>query len=98
MLSFVADDELLAADGQDATRIVVRALDRYGAPRPFVTGSVRFAVDGPGVLVGDNPFDLAATGGAGAVWLRTIAGQTGSVSVYAAHPTLGTAMAIVSVQ
>jgi beta-galactosidase len=98
VLSCVSDDTVLAADGQDATRIVIRAVDRYGAPRPFVTGSVQFALDGPGVLVGDNPFDFESAGGAGAVWLRTIRGQTGQVSVYAAHPTLGTSMTVVDVQ
>jgi beta-galactosidase len=89
-LSLVPDDTTIDADGQDVTRLVVRALDRYGAPRPFVTGSVLFDVAGPGVLVGDNPFDLEGAGGAGAVWLKSIRGATGPVTVSASHTVLGT--------
>lgn len=96
-LSLVPDDSTINADGQDATRLVVRALDRYGAPRPFVTGSVLFGVTGPGVLVGDNPFDFEGAGGAGAVWLRSIQGLTGRVTVTASHTTLGTEEAAVQV-
>ncbi|HKN96696.1 MAG TPA: glycoside hydrolase family 2 TIM barrel-domain containing protein [Pseudonocardiaceae bacterium] len=89
-LSCAADDDTLMADGADATRVVVRAVDRYGAPRPYVSGPVTFAITGPAVLIGDNPFDFAAAGGAGAVWLRTIRGLTGQVVLSASHPYLGT--------
>jgi beta-galactosidase len=85
-----ADDDTLVADGADATRVMVRAVDRYGAPRPYVTGPVTIAITGPAVLIGDNPFDFAAAGGAGAVWLRTIRGLTGQVVLSASHPDLGT--------
>jgi beta-galactosidase len=95
-LSFVADDAALNADGQDMTRLVVRAVDRYGAQRPYVTGSVSFAIDGPGVLVGDDPFDVEAAGGAGAVWVRTMRGLTGRVTVSATHPVLGTEVVVIT--
>ncbi|HEX4721547.1 MAG TPA: glycoside hydrolase family 2 TIM barrel-domain containing protein, partial [Pseudonocardiaceae bacterium] len=49
-LACAADDDILAADGQDTTRIEIRALDRYGAARPYVQGSLDLALDGPGVL------------------------------------------------
>jgi beta-galactosidase len=88
-LSCVADDDTLTADGADATRVVVRAVDRFGASRPYVTGPVTFALTGPAVLVGDNPFDFTAAGGAGAVWLRTMRGSTGQVVLTATHPVLG---------
>src|SRR5690606_37157703 len=64
-----ADDLTLLADGRDATRVVVRVVDEYGNRRPYSTGAVTFSVDGPGQLVGENPFALV--GGVGAVWLRT---------------------------
>jgi beta-galactosidase len=96
-LSCVADDRTLTADGQDATRVVLRAVDRYGAPRPYVTGALDFAISGPGVLVGDNPFDFEAAGGAGAVWIRTIKGLTGQVILSATHPTLGSAETTIQV-
>jgi len=89
VLACVADDPTLVADGQDATRIELRALDRYGAARPYVEGQLTFGVNGPGVLIGDNPLDFQSAGGAAAVWLRTVRGQPGTVTVYAAHPTLG---------
>jgi len=95
-LRIVADDATLAADGADTTRVELRALDRYGAPRPYVPGSVDLAVDGPGVLIGDNPLDLESAGGAAAVWLRTVRGQTGTITLYVSHPVLGTAATTVA--
>jgi beta-galactosidase len=95
-LYFQADDTGIAADGQDATRVVVAAQDRYGAPRPYVTDPVTFEVDGPGVLIGDNPLDFQAAGGAAAVWVRSLQGQPGTISVFAAHPLLGQASATIS--
>jgi beta-galactosidase len=97
-LDLVFDDDEIAGDGADATRLVFRALDRYGAPRPYVTGQLALSLEGPGVLVGDNPFDFAAAGGVGAVWIRSLPGGPGTVSVSASHPTLGRAVARVSVR
>ncbi|HEX5406395.1 MAG TPA: hypothetical protein VFX16_29320 [Pseudonocardiaceae bacterium] len=74
-----------------------RAVDRYGNPRPYVTGALDLAITGPGVLIGDNPFDFEAAGGAGAVWIRTIKGLTGQAILSATHPTLGSAEATVRV-
>lgn len=88
-LGCAADDRFINGDGQDATRVVVRALDRYGAQRPFVQGDVAFGITGPGELVGDNPLDFQAAGGAAAVWVRSIRGLVGEVTVTASHPTLG---------
>ena len=95
VLTLAADDAEIAADGTDATRLSFRVADRYGAPRPYVTGQVTLDLDGPAVLIGDNPFDLAAAGGAGAAWLRSLPGSPGPVTVTATHPTLGTATASV---
>jgi beta-galactosidase len=96
-LSVIADDAELSGDGVDATRVVFRAVDSYGAPRPYVGGQVQFSVAGPGVLIGDNPFDFADTGAVGAVWLRTLPGSAGTVTVRAAHPVLGSAAVAVHV-
>ncbi|HEY4020456.1 MAG TPA: glycoside hydrolase family 2 TIM barrel-domain containing protein [Pseudonocardiaceae bacterium] len=86
-----ADDTELVADGQDMTRVVVAAQDRHGAPRPYVTDPVTFEVNGPGVLIGDNPLDFQTAGGAAAVWVRSVQGQPGTISVFAGHPLLGQA-------
>jgi beta-galactosidase len=84
-----ADDEELLGDGADATRLVFQVVDRYGAPRPLATGEVRFEIEGPGAVVGDNPFQLADSGGVGAVWIKTAPRSEGRIAVTAAHSALG---------
>jgi beta-galactosidase len=98
VLTLEADDAEIAADGTDATRLWFRVVDRYGAPRPYVTGQVTLDLDGPGVLIGDNPFDFAAAGGVGAAWLRSLPGSPGLVTVTATHRALGTAITTVLVR
>ncbi|MGH3900394.1 MAG: hypothetical protein ACRDTA_19555 [Pseudonocardiaceae bacterium] len=85
-----ADDGQLSADIVDATRVVVRVVDRYGAPRAHAGGTVTFALTGPAVLVGDNPLDLTGNGGVGAAWLRTRPGQRGELTLHATHSQLDT--------
>ncbi|WP_291413942.1 glycoside hydrolase family 2 TIM barrel-domain containing protein [Actinophytocola sp.] len=92
------DDPQIDGDGIDATRVVFRALDRHGAPRPFVTGDVTFTMTGPGELLGENPFQFEVAGGAGAVWIRGKLGSVGRVVLRAAHPTLGTKQVEVTVR
>jgi len=84
-----ADDTALVGDGADATRLVFRVLDQYGQPRAFAGGTVQFALSGPGILVGDNPYNLTESGGAGAVWVKS-ATVRGVVTVKATHSALGT--------
>jgi beta-galactosidase len=75
----------LVADGLDATRLVFRVVDKFGANRAFAGGDVSFEVTGPGVILGDNPFELAASGGVGAVWIKTVPNQSGRITVKASH-------------
>ena len=72
---------------------MIAATDRYGSFRPFTEGDVQLEVSGPGLLVGESPFALADAGGAGAVWIRTLAGQAGTIRLLASHARLGTATA-----
>jgi beta-galactosidase len=90
ILSLTTDDGQLVGDGVDATRVVFRAQDRYGAPRPYVGGQVLLSVDGPAILIGDNPFAFADAGGVGAAWVRTLPNSPGTIRVRAGHPVLGT--------
>lgn len=83
------DDRVLNGDGVDSTRLVFAAVDRFGALRPFAAGAVSLEVDGPAEIVGDNPFALEESGGAGAVWVRTLPGRTGRIQIKAQHRTLG---------
>ncbi|MGW4056725.1 glycoside hydrolase family 2 protein [Amycolatopsis sp. NPDC004747] len=97
VLSCVPDDPELRADGGDATRVVVAAVDRFGTLRAGTAGVVRLALTGPGELVGDPAVDFGATGGAAAVWLRPFAGPPGTLVLTARHETLGSATATVRV-
>jgi beta-galactosidase len=96
-LSLTADDTEIDGDGVDTTRLAFRAVDRYGNPRPYADGQVFFDLAGPAVLIGDNPFDFASAGGVGAVWIRSLPGSPGPVTVTASHLTLGSAAARIQV-
>ena len=63
-----------------------------------MAGQVTFDIAGPAVLIGDNPFDFAAAGGAGAAWIRSLPGAPGTVMIRASHPSLGPASAQVRVR
>ncbi len=84
-----ADDSVLTGDGADSTRVVFKIVDKYGADRAFATGEVRFEMDGPAVIVGDNPFKLDDSGGVGAIWIRTVSNGRGKVRLSASHSVLG---------
>ncbi len=81
-----ADDGELVGDGIDTTRVVMRATDEYGSARPFANGAVALSIEGPGEIIGENPFSLA--GGVGAVWIKTKE-TAGMIRLTAKHPTLG---------
>ncbi len=80
------DDTSLMADGADATRVVLRATDEFGAVRTYANDPIMFTLEGPAELIGDNPFALI--GGTGAVWIRAKE-QAGVVRLTAKHPRLG---------
>jgi beta-galactosidase len=84
--TLLPDDTTLAADGADATRVVLRVTDEFDTIRPFAADAIRFELTGPAELVGDNPFALV--GGTGAVWIRA-GEQPGKVRLTAHHPNLG---------
>ena len=81
------DDLELMGDGIDATRVVLRVTDEYGGSRPFANAAITMTIDGPGEIIGDNPFSLF--GGVGAVWLKTKQ-AAGTIRLKATHPFLGT--------
>lgn len=81
-----ADDDELLGDGIDATRVVFGVTDEFGNPRPFATGAISLSIDGPGEVLGENPFALA--GGVGAVWIRSKE-EPGTIRLRAEHSVLG---------
>jgi beta-galactosidase len=80
------DDAKLNGDGADSTRVVLRVTDEFGAIRPFANDAIKFELDGPAEIIGDNPFALI--GGTGAIWIRAKE-QAGTVRLIATHPVLG---------
>ena len=81
------DDLELVGDGIDATRVVLRVTDEYGAVRPLANAAIALTLDGPGEIVGENPFSLF--GGVGAVWIKTKE-AAGTIRLTAVHSRLGT--------
>jgi beta-galactosidase len=84
--ALVPDDTKLNGDGADATRVVLRVTDEFGAIRPFANDTIKFELEGPAELIGDNPFALI--GGTGAIWIRAKE-QSGTAKLTASHPRLG---------
>jgi beta-galactosidase len=82
----LADDTTLLADGADVTRVVMRVTDEFGAVRPFANHAVKFELEGPAEIIGDNPFALI--GGTGAIWVRAKE-KPGTIRLTAIHPQLG---------
>ena len=79
-------------------RLVFAAVDKFGAPRPFVEGDVSLEIQGPGVIVGDNPFNLSESGGAGAIWIKTLPNRTGRIRIEGKHASLGSSSVQMNVQ
>ena len=88
------DDAELIADGADATRVVLRVTDEFGAVQPFANDAIKFEVEGPAEIIGDNPFSLI--GGTGAVWIRSQE-KPGKVILKAVHPQLGSQQAEIQI-
>ena len=84
--TLLPDDTSLIADGADTTRVVLRVTDEFDAIRPFANDAIKFELEGPAELIGDNPFALV--GGTGAIWIRAKE-QAGTVRLTATHPVLG---------
>jgi beta-galactosidase len=90
-LAMAVDDATISADGSDATRVVFRAIDAFGNQRRYGSGQVALTLSGPAILLGDNPFEFGQYGGLGAVWIRSLAGRPGAITLTASHPLLGQA-------
>jgi beta-galactosidase len=71
-LELKADSPELRAQGPgeawDATRVVLRLVDRFGNHLPFAFDPVRVTVEGPASIVGPEEFSLL--GGVSAFWVR----------------------------
>jgi len=81
------DDVELIGDGIDAARVVMRVTDEFGGARPLANAAISLTIEGPGEIIGENPFALF--GGVGAVWIKTKE-AAGTIRLNAKHPSLGT--------
>jgi beta-galactosidase len=84
--TLLPDDTSLIADGADTTRVVLRVTDEFDAIRPLANDAIKFELEGPAELIGDNPFALV--GGTGAIWIRA-SEKAGTARLTATHPVLG---------
>ncbi|HVU12364.1 MAG TPA: glycoside hydrolase family 2 TIM barrel-domain containing protein, partial [Phototrophicaceae bacterium] len=87
-LTLKADDAEINADGADMTRLVFKIVDKYGNRLPFAIAVVSFEIEGPGELIGDNPFPLV--GGQAALYVKATK-QAGTITVRASTPRLAPA-------
>jgi beta-galactosidase len=95
-LALIPDDIELVADGVDATRVALMVVDRFGEARGSSRARVTLEISGPGTLIGDNPFDLEDSGAVGAVWIRSVADEPGTIVLRAVTPELGNQTALLS--
>ena len=79
------DDTALMADDSDATRVLLRVTDEYGNTQQFASGAVVLSLEGPGEIIGENPFGLV--GGAGAIWIKAKT-EPGTIHLTARHQYL----------
>lgn len=89
------DDRELIGDGIDMTRIVLKVVDEFRNVRPFSNAAITLNLQGPGEIIGDNPFSLF--GGVGAVWIKTRPGA-GVIRLRATHETLGSKTVTIGVK
>jgi hypothetical protein len=83
-----SDDEQIAADGVDGSRIFFGIADRFGNQRAAADGTLRVQHNGAGRFVGDASFAMNERA-AGAVWLRSVLKEAGQANIAIAHPSLG---------
>ena len=79
------DDRELNGNGIDATRVVLKVTDEYGAVRPLANAAISLSLSGPGEIIGENPFALF--GGVGAIWVKSREGA-GVIRLTGRHPFL----------
>ncbi len=80
------DDTELEGNGIDATRVVLKVVNSQGGWRPFSSGAIALHLEGPGEIIGENPFALS--GGVGAVWIKSKQAP-GIIHLKAMHSVLG---------
>jgi beta-galactosidase len=89
-IRLTADPVRIEANGGDFSRVVADIVDVNGTHVPYSSNSVRFAISGPGTLVGNNPF-TAQSGVAMNLAKAQLTSGTITVTATATNLTQGTA-------
>jgi beta-galactosidase len=77
--------DTLNANGYDMTRLAFRIIDDHGNPLPFVSTIIKFEVEGPANLIGENPYPMF--GGQAAVYIKS-RHDKGMVTIHASAANL----------
>lgn len=72
------DDLVLSSKEKDATRIVVKAVDKYDNLLPFFDEIIKIEIEGPGRIQG--PSEVILKGGAIAFWVETL-NEKGTIKI-----------------
>ncbi|NLE25606.1 MAG: glycoside hydrolase family 2 protein [Clostridiaceae bacterium] len=74
-LMVAADDHTLTSGEKDATRVVVKLVDQYNRPLPFINAVVRLKISGNARIIG--PEEIFLTGGSAGFWVESngVAGE-----------------------
>ncbi len=89
-LEMVADNDYLAAQAKDSTRVIVRALDQFGNVMPYFDDVVSLEVTGPARVIGPDVIVLKS--GLAGFWIET-EGEAGEITATAFSQRLGVAKA-----
>lgn len=87
------DDTELHADGADMTRLVFKVVDSYGNRLVHADSIVTFTLEGPGELIGENPFALI--GGQAALYVKATR-TPGMITLRASAARLNTVEAVIT--
>lgn len=77
-LMAVADDYILTSGEKDATRAVVKLVDQYNRPLPFINAVVRLNLSGDARIIG--PEEIFLTGGSAGFWVESN-GMEGEIKI-----------------
>ncbi len=77
-LVVIADDNKLNAGEKDATRVVVKLVDQYDRPLPFINAIVKIEITGPARILG--PSEIVLTCGSTGFWVESD-GNSGEVKI-----------------
>lgn len=84
-IRLTADPMKLSANGGDFSRVIAEIVDENGTYIPHTTNRIQFTIEGPGTLIGENPF--RAQSGV-AMNLAKVQLKSGTIAVTAASDGL----------